>query len=259
MSNARDNVLDRAESLAKRILERVGSKVDLKLLSGDERALSLRTIGALASRLEQLIESTLEEDGDGIRRVAPNRFMVLLTYEETSTLSPQYIEAMGKELTALVSEYIGNRRYVTRGPVEVEVRRDLFAKETLVKASFAGGDAHVPGQVEGGSAAKTGDSRTVCFTSAGGRVYQIELKREGAPAYIGRAAGNAVQIDDPSLSRLHCSLSLRSSGEVIVADLGSANGTWVNENLLGADEARSLQSGDVLEVGDFKFTVSKIS
>jgi pSer/pThr/pTyr-binding forkhead associated (FHA) protein len=85
------------------------------------------------------------------------------------------------------------------------------------------------------------------------------VKLEGAPAYIGRAAGNAIRIDDPSISRLHCSVSLRAGGNVIIADVGSANGTYVNDRLLGADEACPLKPGDLIGVGDFKFTVSEIT
>lgn len=257
MADTKDSVLDRAESLARRILERLGSKVDSKLASGNER-LSSQVIGDLASRIEHVIESSLKEDEHGIRSVAPNRFKVLFTYEETSALSPQYIEAVGKELTATVFEYINNRRYATKGPVEVETSRDLFAKAVVVKAGFNGDKDQSIGALQANPVSRSEESKHVCFTSADGRGYRVELKPEGAPAYIGRAAGNAVRIDDPSVSRLHCSLSLRSGGSALIADVGSANGTYVNEHLLGRDEARSLEPGDVVGVGDFKLTVSEI-
>jgi len=182
---------------------------------------------------------------------------VLFTYEETSALSPQYIEAVGKELTTTVFEYINNRRYETRGPIALEAGRDLFAKVTTVKASFDC-DKDQPASVEQ-AGTSTGASKSICFNSSDGRSYQVALKPEGAPAYIGRAAGNAVRMDDPSVSRLHCSLSLRSGGVVVIADVGSANGTHVNEDLLSRDEARPLRTGDVVGVGDFKLTVSEIA
>jgi len=68
-----------------------------------------------------------------------------------------------------------------------------------------------------------------------------------------------LRLDDPSVSRLHCSLSLKSDQSVVVADVGSANGTYINGQLLGRDEARTLKSGDQLGVGDFRLTVSEIS
>lgn len=267
MADAKDSVLDRAETLARRILERLGSKVDLKLASDDHGTLSPRIISDLASRIERVIESTLQLDEQGIRRIAPNRFRVLFTYEETSELSPQYIEAVGKELTPSVFEYINNRRYATLGPVEVEAGQDVFAKALIVKASFDGDNDKSPAasqpdaaaSLKATEAARPMESKQICFNSADGRRYQIELKLDGAPAYIGRAAGNAVRIDDPSVSRLHCSLSLRSGGSALIADVGSVNGTSVNDKLLGRDEARPLHKGDVVGVGDFKLTVSEIS
>ncbi len=257
-NDAKDSVLDRAESLARRVLERLGSKVDTKLASGNDRLSSL-VIGDLASRIERLIESSLEEDEHGIRNVAPNRFKVLFTYEETSALSLQYIEAVGMELTATVFEYINNRRYATRGPVEVKAGQDLFAKAIVMKASFDE-DKDQPAATSRTSPVSTSEeSKHVCFNSAGGERYRVELKPGGDPAYIGRAAGTAVRIDDPSVSRLHCSLSVRSGGSALIADLGSANGTYVNGRLLGRDEARPLTAGDVVGVGDFKLTVSEIT
>ena len=257
MADAKDSLLDKAESLARRILERLGSKVDRKLTSANEHTLNLRVIGDLASRIEQVIESKLANDEQGVRRVAPNRFSVLFTYEETSALSPQYIEAVGKELTATVSEYINNRRYVTLGAIELFAGRDLFAKAITVKASFDG-DEDLPASADPSGPKESDALKNICLSSSDGRTYRVELKPESAPAYIGRAAGNAVRIDDPSVSRLHCSLSLRSAGSIVIADVGSANGTYVNEALLGRDQALPLNTGDVVGVGDFKLTVSEI-
>lgn len=248
-------MLDRAEILARRVLERIGSKVDGKLAPRDA-ALASHRIGDLASRIEQLIESSLRDDEEGTRRVAPNRFTVQFTYEETSSLSPQYIQAVGKELTATVFEYINNRRYATLAPVAVTTDRDLFAKTTVVKAGFDDGP-HKAAQIV--AVAHAEEVRSITLVSAGGVSYQAELRATGSPAYIGRVAGNAVRIDDASVSRLHCSLSLRSGGVVVIADLGSANGTYVNDQILGRDEARTLKPGDVVGVGDLKLTVSEIS
>jgi len=259
MADPKDSVLDKAESFARRILERIGSKVDKKIAPAEEPSLSSSKIGSLASRLEHLIDSSLKEDERGTSRVAPNRFKVLFTYEETSKLSPQYIEAVGKELTATVFEYIHNRRYVTRGAIALEAGQDLFARATTVRASFDSEEDRPLSAEQAGARTTTDGSKSVCFNSTDGRSYRVELKPEGAPAYIGRAAGNAVRMDDPSVSRLHCSLSLRCAGHVVIADVGSANGTFVNEQLLGSDEARALNAGDVVGVGDFKLTVSEIA
>src|SRR4030095_11154708 len=264
MTDSRDTVLDKAEKIARRILERLGSKVDSKLASDDKGALTPRVIGDLTSRIENVIEANLQNDEQGVRRIAPNRFRVLFTYEETSALTEQYIEAVGKELTPTVFEYINNSRYATRGPVEGEAGQDVFAKALVVKASFDG-DQSPASQSDATAASKNppvsqpAGTKNLSLKSNDARFFRIELKLNAAPAYIGRAAGIAVRIDDPSVSRLHCSLSLGSGGGTLIADVGSANGTYVNEQLLARDEARPLQLGDVVGVGDFKLTVSEIS
>ncbi|HXG65986.1 MAG TPA: FHA domain-containing protein, partial [Blastocatellia bacterium] len=68
-----------------------------------------------------------------------------------------------------------------------------------------------------------------------------------------------VRLDDPSISRLHCSLALRSNGDIVVADLGSANGTLVNGIPVGANEAIPIKSGDVITAGDVRFTFSVVA
>lgn len=258
MSDPKDSVLDKAESIARRVLDRIGSSVESKITPPNEETLKPQVIAELATRVERDIESNLEKDDQGIRRVAPNRIKVLFTYEETSKLSPQYIEMVGKELTATAIEYINNRRYTTRGPVAVEVGRDLFTKTTSVKASFQEGREQSDAtKAQSASGAKA--SKSICFNSSEGREYRADLKIEGSPVYIGRAAGNAIRIDDASVSRLHCSLSVRTDGVVVIADLGSVNGTSLNKSILGRDEARALAIGDVVGVGDFELTVSEIS
>ncbi|MGA9768631.1 MAG: FHA domain-containing protein [Blastocatellia bacterium] len=262
MADKNESVLDKAENLARRILERLGSKVDSKVVAGGQSTLSQREVGEITSRIERVIESSLRNDKDGMKRVAPNRFKVLFTYEETNRLNSQYLEALAKELKGEIFEYITNRRYETRGPVMVETGRDVFAKTTVIRANFEGEQ-----EAPIASAAKTSDSqnteaaktRAISLDNSDGRSFRMELKSDGAPSYIGRTAGNAARIDDASISRMHCSIALRSNGDVVIADLGSSNGTYVNDQLLAASEARPLKQGDVIGVGDFKLRVTEIA
>jgi hypothetical protein len=260
MADKNESVLDKAENLARRILERLGSKVDSKV---GQSTLSQREIGEITSRIERVIESSLRNDKNGVKRVAPNRFKVLFTYEETNRLNSQYIELLAKELKGGIFEYINNRRYETRGPVVVETGRDVFTKATVIRAAFEG-EQETPlasaSQSQGAEAApQTQGARIVSLNSSDGRSFRVELKSDGAPAYVGRTPGNSVQIDDSSISRLHCSLALKNNGDVIVADLGSSNGTYVNDHLIAVKETRALKQGDVIGVGDFKLTVAEIA
>lgn len=265
MAERDDSVLDKAEDIARRILERLGSSVDSKIAAGDTKSLGAREVTQLTSRIERAIESNLRQDKQGVKRVAPNRFKVLFTYEQSTRLAPAYLEALAKELKGPIFEFINNRRYETRGPIEVETGSDLFAKSTVIKALFEGDEeAAKPSglplaAVSTAMPAKHGPGEcAITLTTGDGRAFHIELKSTGAPAYIGRVGGNKIILDHGSVSRMHCSVALRANGEVVVADLGSSNGTFVNGQLLGASEARVVNEGDVIGVGDFKLTVSSI-
>ena len=267
MSDSNDSVLDKAEGFARRVLERLGAKADSRTAAEKEQTFSPREIGNLTSRIERVIESSLQEDKQGVKRVAPNHFKILFTYEETSRLNTQYIEALAAELKAIIFEYINNRRYETRGPVMVETGRDLFAKVTVIKPSFEPTDpSEQPGvgtlpetvTQPARAGAQTGAGRKVELRDADGRSYQIHLQSGAAPAYIGRVAGNAIRIDDPSISRMHSSIALRSNGDIVVADLGSSNGTSINGQPLSSNEARAIKQGDTIKVGDIALTVSEL-
>jgi hypothetical protein len=56
------------------------------------------------------------------------------------------------------------------------------------------------------------------------------------------------------VSRLHALLK-RDGKRVIIMDLGSANGTYVNGKRLTANTERLLNHGDVVALGKFKFQV----
>lgn len=63
---------------------------------------------------------------------------------------------------------------------------------------------------------------------------------------VGRVAGTDITIDDDSVSRRHAELIARGK-EVIVRDLGSANGTTVNGVAISEDT--TLSPGDIIQFG----------
>jgi len=57
---------------------------------------------------------------------------------------------------------------------------------------------------------------------------------------IGRAGGGAdIEVDDSKVSRLHCALGV-SHGSIRLCDLGSTNGTYVNDKLVEVAELGHL-------------------
>src|SRR5262245_45202143 len=83
-----------------------------------------------------------------------------------------------------------------------------------------------------------------------GRRYELSGTAE---VTIGRGSDCDIQIDRDSISRKHAKLNY-TGGQWHVADLGSTNGSYVND---GQITQSSLRDGDLLKVGNaiFKFLV----
>jgi pSer/pThr/pTyr-binding forkhead associated (FHA) protein len=85
------------------------------------------------------------------------------------------------------------------------------------------------------------------------RSIQIRFKTttatlRGTETVIGRSIYCTIVISDPSVSRVHASLTW-SHGDTYVRDLGSKNGTYLNGLPVGA-EPQLVKVGDSLRVGD---------
>ncbi len=65
---------------------------------------------------------------------------------------------------------------------------------------------------------------------------------------IGRHLGSDIFLDDITVSRKHAEISVGEDG-FLLKDLGSLNGTYVNEELI---EEVFLTSGDKIQIGRFK-------
>lgn len=63
---------------------------------------------------------------------------------------------------------------------------------------------------------------------------------------VGRVAGVDIRIDDDSVSRRHAEVEV-SGGDVVLRDLGSANGSTVNGEPISEDTA--LTPGDIIQIG----------
>src|SRR5678815_2976436 len=66
-----------------------------------------------------------------------------------------------------------------------------------------------------------------------------------ACARIGTSPGSQLQLSDPTVSRVHCEVELRSEG-VRIADNGSTNGTFIDGVRI---RAAYLSSGATIRIG----------
>jgi RNA polymerase subunit RPABC4/transcription elongation factor Spt4 len=88
------------------------------------------------------------------------------------------------------------------------------------------------------------------------RFGRREIDLPGGELIVGRASDCHVRIDSPSVSRHHLRL-LVLGDSVIVYDLGSRNGTWVNG--VRIEGPRELKDGDTVRLATQSFTIKAVS
>jgi hypothetical protein len=67
---------------------------------------------------------------------------------------------------------------------------------------------------------------------------------------LGRKAGNDIVLDTMVVSGHHCAFDLIGVADVFVQDLGSTNGTYVNDRMI--KERTHLSDGDVIAIGPYR-------
>lgn len=72
---------------------------------------------------------------------------------------------------------------------------------------------------------------------------------------IGRGDDCQLRPKSESISRRHCAL-VQKDGRLLLVDLKSRNGTFINDKQLSADKAKILKSGDRIRVGQLEFEIT---
>ena len=185
--------------------------------------------------------------------VVPNIFIIELGPVDHERLAT-YFETLSVELSALADAYSLEQRYTTvdaahiRFDLDPELETGVFrirstaAKRPADAVSASSVVQDVTPQVP--LTAFTPEA-TPYLTSITGEEFKITQ----SVTNIGRGVEADIQIDDTSVSRLHCAIVLGS--EVLIRDLGSTNGTVVD----GARATESvLRDGSIIKIGNITLT-----
>jgi hypothetical protein len=157
------------------------------------------------------------------RTMVPNVFTVALGDHDHDRLST-YAEALGAELSAMVSEYAEEQHYAFLGPVSVEFERDSdletgrFRLRSMAVASAV--STNRPGPEPTTRSATTGNAP---WLEVGSTTYPL---RSGTTR-IGRGTDCDLRIDDPGISRHHAEIR-QQGGDVVIVDTGSTNGIVID-------------------------------
>ena len=177
----------------------------------------------------------------GVREVwVPNRYVLHVSAEDRERFS-QMEGALVRELQTVVTEGARENGYglVARPEVVFETDEHLKRGDRVVKSELS--EAPGPPSAEQPAVAPAGGGSAMLVLSDGGAEYPLHTER----SVIGRLQGSEIEIQDPGASRRHAEIR-RQGQEFVVVDLGSTNGTLVNDRPVA--EA-TLEDGDRITIG----------
>jgi hypothetical protein len=174
----------------------------------------------------------------GVREVwAPNRFVFTLS-ESDGERFEQAERALIAELGRVVRETALERGWGLVGPPEIElvVDEELKRGRFEIEASFVEGEEELAPLAAG--------QATLTLLEGGTAVRTFSLAKPVVT--LGRLPESDVVVDDPGASRQHARIS-SANGEFVLVDLGSTNGTLVND---AAVAEHALADGDRITIGE---------
>lgn len=223
----------------------------------------------LIERLKILLDSKIRDSG-ARGKFVPHKLTLKMQWNKFSPDSDDSGTALKKlenELLTAAIDHINDRRYHTFAPIELEIKQDYFTEGVKLSASFADinqddseinvtvpdikvGDFAVPAESN-----KAGTEIFVAAFVLNGSAKQTKLIFESNRRLsVGRTAGNDLAIDDASVSKIHASLLLNAENQLMIADTGSTNGTFIGEQRISYGKAQIVGAGEKVRFGSIEIS-----
>jgi len=205
----------------------------------------------IAKRILRAMEA---EKTVSVREVwVPNRYVLSVSAEDRQRFENME-NALRRELENVVTEGARERGYglVARPEVVFETDEGMKRGDLLVAPEFSeetgppsvelpaqqpAGSAPPSPSVEGGPSARL----VQVDGEAGGGEWTLDRDQQ----VIGRLQGSDIEVRDTGASRRHAEIR-RQGGDFVIVDLGSTNGTLVNDSPVSE---HTLENGDRITIG----------
>lgn len=217
-------IFDRFESAVEKGVNRVFSRV---FKSG------LKPVDVSSSLREAADRNVREVDAGSL--VAPNHFVVRISPTDYAAFAKEDLEALAGELAEDLTNYAATQDYAFLGPVVID---------------FDGTDQELTGNLDVVAHTRRGGAAPATGASASPEHPIIDVAGEKwlltePVTVIGRGHDADIVVDDTGISRRHVEFRITGSG-VILTDLGSTNGTYVEGHRV---DAATLVDGNQIIIG----------
>jgi len=223
----------------------------------------------LSEKLKKLLDLEVKDLG-AKGKFVPHNVKLKMQWDKFSTDSEEAITRLENELKIAAIDHINDKRYHTYAPLHLEVTPDYFTEGVKLLVSFdkfdeekreAAVNVTVP-QIKVGDylpelppeAVPEPEAETfIANFSLSGKAKQVELtftvKQRRS---VGRTKENDLALEDPSVSKIHAALVFNSEKQLLVADTGSTNGTFVNDQRIAYGRAFPIGGTDKVKFGNIE-------
>jgi pSer/pThr/pTyr-binding forkhead associated (FHA) protein len=259
------------------VLTKVGDTFDRLTGRGWNPSSSLAT-SKLIEKLKFLLDSEvrdLAKEG----KFVPHIIKLKIQWNKFSTDSEEELEKLEHELHAAAIDHINDKLYHTFAPLNIEIKTDYFTEGVRMLASF--GKYSNKDEDEVSINVTIPNLRTEDLISDGKITVNLNGETDVPPPFdediykltysvnnksfetefnftkkkrisVGRVKENDLSINDKSISKVHASLVLNSNKQLLVADTGSTNGTFIKGERIAYGKAFSVENGATIKFGNIE-------
>ena len=246
--------------LVRGVLTKIGDIFDRLTGRGWKPSSSLAT-SELIGKLKTLLDAEAREDKPGCMFV-PNNIKLKMQWDKFSTDSDEGLRKLEAEMLAAVVDHINDKRYFTHAPLSLEVKPDYFTEGVRLLVSFdrfsdddnEAGVNLMPGKTSEAADPEEAAPKEIDYPfEATYSINGVERSRtltfrNGTRRSVGRTKENDLSIEDPSVSKIHASLTA-NGGQLVVGDTGSTNGTFVNGERIAYGKTAPVGDGENVTFG----------
>lgn len=257
----------------KGILTKIGEILD-RLTGRNWKPSSSLATSELVEKIKKLLDVEVKDLGkDG--KFVPHNIKLKIQWDKFSTDSDKAIESLRNELHIAAIDHINDKRYYTYAPINIEITSDYFTEGVKLLASFekfdkeereAAVNVTLPDlkvkELLSEPETKAVSEKEIFIVgfSVNGKNKEIELKFDlGERKSVGRTKENDLMIEDTSISKVHAAFVFNSQSQLVLADTGSTNGTFINGQRIAYGRAFPVNDGDALKFGTVDVSLKHIA
>ena len=254
-------------------LTKIGDIFDRVTGRGWKPSSSLAT-SELIEKLKTLLDKEAKDLGNkGI--FVPHNLKLKIQWDKFSLDSESATQKLEHELLTAIIDHINDKRYHTYAPLKLQIKPDYFTEGVKMLVSFDKFDNEkrevsinvtVP-QIKVGDYMPLlpeiqieAEAETfIANFTLNGKSKQNEMTfKEKQRRSVGRTHENDLSIEDSSISKMHAALVLNSENQLMVADTGSTNGTFINDKRIAYGRAFPIANADRVKFGNIEVTFEYI-